>query len=167
MTLDNQYPPSSNVPYNNHPSQQQQQWPNIPLSQHPSHSSSVPEPSNINTAAVGGSRRDHDFVPSSLSSIPAGGDINGTISNSHQQPGDTITPEQQPPLDPNKEYHAEWGVMRDQEFHQLALKHQRDLENHHLSGSPISDFYFWQANLGGYCMADMHQSKLYEIPPKI
>lgn len=92
----------------------------------------------------------------------ATGEINGSMSSSgHQQQGDTITPEQQQqPLDPNKEYHAEWGVMRDQEFHQLALKHQRDLESHHSNGSSISDFYFWQANLGGYCMADMHQSKL-------
>ncbi|KAI9314273.1 hypothetical protein BX666DRAFT_1814133, partial [Dichotomocladium elegans] len=57
-----------------------------------------------------------------------------------------------------KEYHPEWGVMRDQDFHQLAQKHQRDLETHYQSGTPIPDFYFWQANLGGYCMADMIQN---------
>lgn len=61
--------------------------------------------------------------------------------------------------DPNKQYHAEWGVMKEQDFHPLTLKHQRDLENHYQTGNVISDFYFWQANLGGYCMADMVQSK--------
>lgn len=164
MTLDNQYPPPAHndAPFNNHPSQSsmhpQQQWSNIPLSQHPPpSSSSIPEGVNNDM--------DPNFVPPSLSSIPAAGEVinstMGTSSCGHQQQGDTIKPEQQhQPLDPNKEYHAEWGVMRDQEFHQLALKHQRDLESHHSSGSSISDFYFWQANLGGYCMADMHQSKL-------
>lgn len=48
--------------------------------------------------------------------------------------------------------------MREQEFHPLTLKHQRDLENLYQSGTSMSDFYFWQANLGGYCMADMTQS---------
>lgn len=58
----------------------------------------------------------------------------------------------------NQEYHPEWGIIREQDFVQLALKHQRDLETHFTSGSLISDFHFWQANLGGYCMADMVQS---------
>lgn len=61
--------------------------------------------------------------------------------------------------DPSRQYHPEWGVMRDQDFHPLTLKHQRDLENLYQTGSCIADFYFWQANLGGYCMADMVQSK--------
>jgi hypothetical protein len=60
----------------------------------------------------------------------------------------------------NKPTHPEWGVMKEQDFHPLTLKHQIDLENSHQSGNLISDFYFWQANLGGYCMADMVQSKL-------
>ncbi|KAI7899667.1 uncharacterized protein BX663DRAFT_418782, partial [Cokeromyces recurvatus] len=62
-----------------------------------------------------------------------------------------------PILDPTKQYHPEWGVIRDQNFHPLTLKHQRDLENSFNVGSAIADFYFWQANLGGYCMADMVQ----------
>ncbi|KAI8063633.1 hypothetical protein BC940DRAFT_243194 [Gongronella butleri] len=56
-----------------------------------------------------------------------------------------------------KPHHPEWGVMKDQDFHPLTLKHQRDLENSYSGGKIISDFYFWQANLGGYCMADMIQ----------
>jgi hypothetical protein len=63
-------------------------------------------------------------------------------------------------VDTDKQTHPEWGVMKDQEFHPLTLKHQRDLENLHQAGNLITDFYFWQANLGGYCMADMIQSKL-------
>lgn len=63
-------------------------------------------------------------------------------------------------LDPSKVYHPEWGVTRDQDFHPLTLKHQRDLENLFQAGNSIPDFYFWQANLGGYCMADMLQSTL-------
>ena len=55
--------------------------------------------------------------------------------------------------------HPEWGVMKEQEFRPLTLKHQKDLENLHQTGNFIKDFYFWQANLGGYCMADMIQSK--------
>lgn len=62
-------------------------------------------------------------------------------------------------MEPSKQYHPEWGVMKDQDFHPLTLKHQRDLENLYQSGQCITDFYFWQANLGGYCMADMVQSK--------
>ncbi|ORX49174.1 hypothetical protein DM01DRAFT_1338364 [Hesseltinella vesiculosa] len=54
--------------------------------------------------------------------------------------------------------HPEWGVMKDHEFHPLAHKHQRDLENLYQTNSSLSDFYFWQANLGGYCMADMNQN---------
>lgn len=60
----------------------------------------------------------------------------------------------------NQEYHPEWGILREQDFVQLALKHQRDLETHFTSGTLISDFHFWQANLGGYCMADMVQSRM-------
>ncbi|KAI9489132.1 hypothetical protein BDB00DRAFT_844825 [Zychaea mexicana] len=60
--------------------------------------------------------------------------------------------------DPTKQYHPEWGVLREQDFHPLALKHQRDLENAFQNGKTIEDFYFWQANLGGYCMADMNQN---------
>ncbi|KAI7883467.1 hypothetical protein K492DRAFT_126379 [Lichtheimia hyalospora FSU 10163] len=60
----------------------------------------------------------------------------------------------------NQEYHPEWGILREQDFVQLALKHQRDLETHFTSGSLISDFHFWQANLGGYCMADMFIIKI-------
>lgn len=65
-----------------------------------------------------------------------------------------------PPVDMSKPYHSEWGVMKEQDFHPLTLKHQRDLENIYNTGNAIADFYFWQANLGGYCMADMVQSKL-------
>lgn len=54
--------------------------------------------------------------------------------------------------------HPEWGVMKEQDFHPLTLKHQVDLENSHQSGNLITDFYFWQANLGGYCMANMAQN---------
>ncbi|KAI9013427.1 hypothetical protein CLU79DRAFT_708752 [Phycomyces nitens] len=57
-----------------------------------------------------------------------------------------------------KPYHPEWGVMKDQDFHPLTHKHQRDLETLYQSGAPIPDFYFWQANLGGYCMANMLQN---------
>jgi hypothetical protein len=67
-----------------------------------------------------------------------------------------------PILNPNKQYHPEWGVIKDQDFHPLTLKHQRDLENSFNTGSAIADFYFWQANLGGYCMADMVQGKIYK-----
>ncbi|KAI8883792.1 hypothetical protein K501DRAFT_183791 [Backusella circina FSU 941] len=73
----------------------------------------------------------------------------------------TTNPATAPPpplLDPNKQYHPEWGVIKDQDFHPLTLKHQRDLENLFQGGSAIQDFYFWQANLGGYCLADMLQS---------
>lgn len=62
---------------------------------------------------------------------------------------------------PEKLTHPEWGVMKEQDFHPLTLKHQRDLEILHQSGNSIVDFYFWQANLGGYCMANMVQSKVY------
>lgn len=60
-----------------------------------------------------------------------------------------------PVLDPTKQYHPEWGVIKDGDFHALTLKHQRDLENLFQANNPIADFYFWQANLGGYCMANM------------
>ncbi|KAG2199075.1 uncharacterized protein EV154DRAFT_512206 [Mucor mucedo] len=72
----------------------------------------------------------------------------------------TTNPSLAPPppiLDPSKQYHPEWGVIKDGDFHALTLKHQRDLENLYGTGAPIADFYFWQANLGGYCMADMVQ----------
>ncbi|KAI8076650.1 uncharacterized protein B0P05DRAFT_545333 [Gilbertella persicaria] len=72
----------------------------------------------------------------------------------------TTNPAMAPPppvLDPTKQYHPEWGVIKEQDFHPLTLKHQRDLENLYSAGSAITDFYFWQANLGGYCMADMAQ----------
>ncbi|SAM05306.1 hypothetical protein [Absidia glauca] len=62
------------------------------------------------------------------------------------------------PLDMSKPYHSEWGVMKEQDFHPLTLKHQRDLEIIYSTGNMIADFYFWQANLGGYCMADMMQN---------
>ncbi|KAI7900754.1 uncharacterized protein BX663DRAFT_516404 [Cokeromyces recurvatus] len=58
----------------------------------------------------------------------------------------------------NKITHPEWGVMKEQEFHPLTLKHQKDLENSYQAGDLFTDFYFWQANLGGYCMADMKQN---------
>jgi hypothetical protein len=64
-------------------------------------------------------------------------------------------------LDPTKQYHPEWGVIKDSDFHPLTLKHQRDLENLYQTGSAIADFYFWQANLGGYCMADMVQGHYF------
>ncbi|KAI8149995.1 hypothetical protein BJV82DRAFT_504258 [Fennellomyces sp. T-0311] len=67
-------------------------------------------------------------------------------------------PSAAPDMDPSRQYHAEWGVMKEQDFHPLTLKHQRDLENLYQTGSCIPDFYFWQANLGGYCMADMVQN---------
>lgn len=58
----------------------------------------------------------------------------------------------------DKVTHPEWGVMKDQEFHPLTYKHQCDLENLYQTDSALSDFYFWQASLGGYCMADMVQN---------
>jgi hypothetical protein len=64
-----------------------------------------------------------------------------------------------PILDPTKQYHPKWGVIKDQDFHPLTLKHQRDLEYLYQTGSALADFYFWQANLGGYCQADMVQGK--------
>ncbi|KAL0087659.1 hypothetical protein J3Q64DRAFT_1638130 [Phycomyces blakesleeanus] len=63
----------------------------------------------------------------------------------------------EPVLDTSKPSHPEWGVLKDQEFHPLTLKHQRDLENLYQTGASIIDFHFWQANLGGYCMANMVQ----------
>ncbi|OBZ84640.1 hypothetical protein A0J61_07314 [Choanephora cucurbitarum] len=78
-------------------------------------------------------------------------------------PNTTTNPAMPPPppiLEPGKQYHPEWGVMKDQEFHPLTLKHQRDLESLYSAGSAITDFYFWQANLGGYCMADMVQGMI-------
>ncbi|KAI9351920.1 hypothetical protein BD770DRAFT_393618 [Pilaira anomala] len=65
---------------------------------------------------------------------------------------------QQQQIKQDKPTHPEWGVMKEQDFHPLTLKHQRDLEILHQSGNAIVDFYFWQANLGGYCMADMIQN---------
>ncbi|CEG63829.1 hypothetical protein RMATCC62417_00910 [Rhizopus microsporus] len=56
--------------------------------------------------------------------------------------------------------HPEWGVMKEEEFRPLTHKHQNDLEDLHRNGQFIQDFYFWQANLGGYCMADMVQKVL-------
>ncbi|CAO3654009.1 unnamed protein product [Mucor hiemalis] len=67
--------------------------------------------------------------------------------------------QQQPVQNDDKLTHPEWGVMKEQDFHPLTLKHQVDLENSHQSGNLITDFYFWQANLGGYCMANMAQSE--------
>jgi hypothetical protein len=66
--------------------------------------------------------------------------------------------EQQQQAISDKPTHPEWGVVKEQDFHPLTLKHQRDLENLHQAGNFITDFYFWQANLGGYCMADMIQN---------
>lgn len=86
---------------------------------------------------------------------------NNNNNNALPRPAvNTTNPSTAPPppmLDPTKLYHPEWGVIKDQDFHPLTLKHQRDLEVLFQSGSAISDFYFWQANLGGYCMADMIQ----------
>ncbi|KAI8636957.1 hypothetical protein BD408DRAFT_320656, partial [Parasitella parasitica] len=56
---------------------------------------------------------------------------------------------------PFKECHPEWGVIKEENFHPLTMKHQRDLEKLYSDGKLINDFYFWQANLGGYCMANM------------
>ncbi|CEP15837.1 hypothetical protein [Parasitella parasitica] len=82
-------------------------------------------------------------------------------ANSTQLPAiNTTNPASAPPppmLDPAKQYHPEWGVIKDNDFHPLTLKHQRDLETQFETGLAIADFYFWQANLGGYCMADMVQ----------
>lgn len=72
-----------------------------------------------------------------------------------------------PILDPSKQYHPEWGVIKDQDFHPLTLKHQRDLENSYSAGSAIADFYFWQANLGGYCMADMVQGREMTLQERV
>lgn len=75
----------------------------------------------------------------------------------------TTNPNIAPPppiLDPTKQYHPEWGVIKDGDFHALTLKHQRDLENHYQTNDPIADFYFWQANLGGYCMANMVEGNI-------
>ncbi|KAI8888993.1 hypothetical protein K501DRAFT_171853 [Backusella circina FSU 941] len=63
-----------------------------------------------------------------------------------------------PLLDPSKQYHPEWGVIKNKDFHPLTLKHQRDFENLFHEGTAIQDFHFWQANLGGYCLADMVQA---------
>ncbi|KAG0745983.1 hypothetical protein G6F57_008843 [Rhizopus arrhizus] len=57
----------------------------------------------------------------------------------------------------DKVTHPEWGILKEEEFLPLTHKHQNDLEDLHRNGQSISDFYFWQANLGGYCMADMVQ----------
>ena len=86
-----------------------------------------------------------------------------TTTNAPVPTINTTNPALAPPppiLDPTKQYHPEWGVIKDGDFHALTHKHQHDLEGHYQTNDPISDFYFWQANLGGYCMADMIQGKL-------
>ncbi|EIE87929.1 hypothetical protein RO3G_12640 [Rhizopus delemar RA 99-880] len=60
----------------------------------------------------------------------------------------------------DKVTHPEWGILKEEEFLPLTHKHQNDLEDLHRNGQSISDFYFWQANLGGYCMADMVQTEV-------
>lgn len=88
--------------------------------------------------------------------------VNNPNNNETSNAINTTNPALAPPppiLNPSKQYHPEWGVIKDQDFHPLTLKHQRDLENLYQTGSAIPDFYFWQANLGGYCMADMVQGK--------
>ncbi|KAI8643305.1 hypothetical protein BD408DRAFT_415024 [Parasitella parasitica] len=94
------------------------------------------------------------IVPSSSTTVA------NTTTNSALSPAiNTTNPASAPPpmLDPTKEYHPEWGVIKDNDFHPLTLKHQRDLEVQFMEKIAVSDFYFWQANLGGYCMADMMQ----------
>ncbi|CAO3632548.1 unnamed protein product [Mucor fragilis] len=93
------------------------------------------------------------YNSSSTTASAAAANNNGGLaagwSENHQQ-------QQQPSSD--KPTHPEWGVMKEQDFHPLTLKHQRDLEHLHQANNFITDFYFWQANLGGYCMADMIQN---------
>ncbi|KAI8089978.1 uncharacterized protein BX664DRAFT_334362 [Halteromyces radiatus] len=89
---------------------------------------------------------------SSLSSLPVASPKPHDNKNNNENNNTT------PPVDLSKPYHSEWGVMKEQDFHPLTLKHQRDLENIYNTNNPIADFYFWQANLGGYCMADMIQN---------
>ncbi|KAG2225037.1 hypothetical protein INT45_003237 [Circinella minor] len=95
-------------------------------------------------------------TPTTNNTIPGTSSSTTTTCNTQQQEQIEVTKSTQE--DPNKQYHPEWGVLREQDFHPLALKHQRDLENHFQNGTRIADFYFWQANLGGYCMADMNQN---------
>ncbi|KAI7856936.1 hypothetical protein BDC45DRAFT_436699 [Circinella umbellata] len=94
---------------------------------------------------------------STTNTIPGTSSSTTTTSNTQQQQ-EQIEATKSTQEDPSKQYHPEWGVLREQDFHPLALKHQRDLENHFQNGTRIADFYFWQANLGGYCMADMNQN---------
>ncbi|GAA5810504.1 hypothetical protein MFLAVUS_003926 [Mucor flavus] len=101
-----------------------------------------------------------DYQP--LQAVVTNTNINNNSNNNNDSSTTIITtnPSLAPPppiLNPSKQYHPEWGVIKDQDFHPLTLKHQRDLENLYQTGSAIPDFYFWQANLGGYCMADMVQ----------
>ncbi|KAI8344322.1 hypothetical protein BC941DRAFT_408332 [Chlamydoabsidia padenii] len=81
-----------------------------------------------------------------------------TSTSSSTTTSDIIPPPSLAGSSDDKVTHPEWGVMKDQEFHPLAHKHQCDLENLYQTNSALSDFYFWQASLGGYCMADMVQN---------
>ncbi|KAG1471299.1 hypothetical protein G6F56_002204 [Rhizopus delemar] len=75
-------------------------------------------------------------------------------------PNGMVKPWQEKQITLDKMTHPEWGILKEEEFLPLTHKHQNDLEDLHRNGQSIADFYFWQANLGGYCMADMVQKLL-------
>lgn len=130
---------------------------NPPPSQHP------PPPSSWNMdpsiAATGGAPTTSTTTTAATTTSSSSSTITKPVNPNVSSSSTSNTSLNVAGADPNKQYHAEWGVMKEQDFHPLTLKHQRDLENHYQTGNVISDFYFWQANLGGYCMADMVQSK--------
>lgn len=114
-------------------------------------------------AVINPSNTDNTITNRKASATTINSNTNTTTTNPPVPAINTTNPALAPPppiLDPTKQYHPEWGVIKDGDFHALTLKHQRDLENHFQTNNPIADFYFWQANLGGYCMADMVQGKL-------
>ncbi|CEP12383.1 hypothetical protein [Parasitella parasitica] len=91
--------------------------------------------------------------------------VAGWPEDRYPQPQQSQLPQPPPPQQqqqqqqqPFKESHPEWGVIKENNFHPLTMKHQRDLEKLHTNETLLDDFYFWQANLGGYCMANMNTS---------
>ncbi|ORZ25262.1 hypothetical protein BCR42DRAFT_399736 [Absidia repens] len=132
--------------------------------QYNSSSSITPEqpPSNkiSNTSPPDGSKpnRGSQTNPTTAITTTTTSSSSSSTSSSPPPPSSTTNAAASSPVDLSKPYHSEWGVMKEQDFHPLTLKHQRDLENIHTTGNVIADFYFWQANLGGYCMADMVQN---------
>ncbi|KAI8060199.1 hypothetical protein BC940DRAFT_312456 [Gongronella butleri] len=120
---------------------------------HHAHSMGMAEPPLMSPPATTPTPSIHTTSASSVSDRASSTGASATNKSDASASNGTVTA-----APGGKVTHPEWGVMKDHEFHPLAHKHQRDLENLYQTNAVLNDFYFWQANLGGYCMADMVQN---------